>query len=111
MTDSDPCFEAKGPGSHPSAADCTALGPIGCDGAMCMVMGEGSENSHCMSPMMADADCKPMTDSDPCFEAKGPGSHPSAADCTALGHIGCDGAMCMVMGEGSENSHCMSPMM
>merc|ERR1712000_287143 len=55
-------------------------------------------------------ECKPMTSSDPCFVAKGPGTHPSAADCEALGAIGCDGKTCQVMGEGTDKAHCMSPM-
>jgi len=106
MTDTDKCYKAKGPGTKPDAKTCEDLGPIGCGGANCTLMGE-SDKAHCMS----NPECKSMTQTDPCFKAKGPGSKPDAKICKALGDIGCWGANCSLMGEaGSADAHCMSPM-
>merc|ERR1712113_1127269 len=91
----------------PDAQSCKALGPIGCGGANCTLMGDaGSKTAHCMSC----AECKSMTKTDPCFNAKGPGSKPTAQMCKDLGAIGCWGANCTLMGDaGSKSAHCMSP--
>jgi len=133
MTKTDPCFKAKGPGSKPNAQMCKDLGAIGCWGANCTLMGEaGSDTAHCMSPMeepttttttttttksrrrrssRVSKECKPMTEADPCFKAKGPGMKPNAHICTDLGAIGCGGANCTLMGDaGSEAARCMSPL-
>jgi hypothetical protein len=56
-------------------------------------------------------DCKPMTDSDPCFHSCHPGMHCTAEICSGLGKIGCKGTQCQLMGDsGSATAHCMSPM-
>merc|ERR1740129_91178 len=119
MTETDPCFKAKGLGSKPDAKICKDLGAIGCWDTSCMLMGNASsDEAHCMSgPETTTATttttttkgkattttkkaepCIPKTETDPCFKAQGPGTKPkpNAQICQNLGAIGCGGSNCIV---------------
>merc|ERR1711988_1155400 len=57
------------------------------------------------------APCKPMTDTDPCFEKSATcmsDHNCTKSFCANLGKIGCDNAQCVFMDIG-DMSHCMSP--
>merc|ERR1712232_260330 len=97
----DPCFEGCHPDENATNSTgctqdfCKGLGKIGCDGELCALMGSGN-TSHCMS-------CEPMTKTDPCFNACNYEQNKTgctATQCAALGHIGCGGEACSVMGNG-----------
>jgi len=109
MTESDPCF--KKCGKNCTATDCQKMGKIGCNSTQCAFMGKsGNRSGHCMSPVVPLVECKPMTQSDPCFRQCSPGMNCTAAVCAHLGKIGCDGMQCRLMGQdGAASAHCMSP--
>merc|ERR1712008_657175 len=117
MTETDPCFKSKGPGTKPNAQICEDLGAIGCGDANCTLMGDaGSDAAHCMSPAATTTTtkktepCKPMTETAPCFKAKGPGTKPKpmAQICKNLGAIGCGGSNCKFKHPWFKAPYCMS---
>lgn len=79
-------------------------------GAIAFVL-QGCGGDHGPAPAPAPPTCKPMSPTDPCYQACSAGANCTDEICESLGKIGCNATPCELMGKnGTSTAHCMSPM-